>query len=119
METNKIVNKLVELGGNEWHKFTDSGNEYHRVYFDVEILATIAGYEWSTYNTGNISSASHNGAGISNSEMKRVFGSMCGDKFYYDVLTDEFKTKSGYSHDVCSQAASILRQAINELTVLS
>ncbi|EPC5509157.1 hypothetical protein M8E51_004282 [Salmonella enterica] len=47
------VEALEALGGNRWTK-----NSMDRVYFNGETLAEIVGFSFSTYKTGNVSSAS-------------------------------------------------------------
>lgn len=79
----------TELGGNRWQKY---GKD--RIYFSKFDLAKLLGYEWTTYNTGNISTAKHNGEKISNSEMKRVLADL-DSNVYYDVKEEKFHWKTG------------------------
>jgi|SRR3989304_1750650 len=82
---NATVTRLTEMGGNYWEK-----GSMQRVYFNAEAILKLAGYEYTTYNTGNISSARLNGEGISNSEMRRVTSVLNLGKFYFDVTTSKF-----------------------------
>jgi len=70
---------LINAGGKLWEK-----NGMSRVYFNVSLL----GLEISRYKTGNISSASLNGVGISNSEAGRI--EMI--KIWYDAKDGQFHT---------------------------
>jgi hypothetical protein len=115
MNKQEIVNKLTAIGGNEWHKFTSQGQEMHRVYFNQDTIIKLAGYTYETYSTGNISSAHRDGEVISNSAMKRVFGSLISEKFYYDVLTGKF---SNTSADVCLEAQAAITASIRENAVV-
>lgn len=113
------VKKLVELGGNEWEKFSDDGTHYHRVYFNAGVIVEMAGYRWSNYKTGNIRAATLDGKGISNSEMHRVLDGINYSKFWYDVPTDKFmqKTDSSSAPRVWEKAVEILQKAITEEVV--
>lgn len=75
----KIINCLVELGGNHWEK-----HGKNRVYFNAIELAKLLGYDWSNYKTGNISSSFKCGERISNSQMRRVLDDL-NCKLYYDL----------------------------------
>lgn len=85
----KIINKLVELGGNRWEKYGKN-----RVYFNGNILAKFMGYNWANYNTGNICGADYEGERISNSEMHRILDDL-NSKIYYDVDDDAFHYYTG------------------------
>ena len=66
-----VAKRLEALGGKRW---TKGGKD--RVYFDAEEIASAAGLRYSTYNSGNISSATYGGSAISNSVAKRILGGM-------------------------------------------
>jgi len=76
--------KLENLGGNYWAKY---GKE--RMYFDRAILMKLYGFEWETYKSGNVSSATLNGEEISNNKFNKYLDSM-PDNLYYDFENDRF-----------------------------
>ena len=78
-EREKLIPRFGHLG-NIWVK-----GERRRLYWNREKLASALGYDWSTYNTGNISSATLDGEEISNSEMHRVLVML--DGAYTDLVT--------------------------------
>ena len=87
MDTKKYTREQLEAaGGRYWEK-----NGMHRVYFNS--LSERIGMNLSFYKTGNISSASLNGEGISNSEARRILWSLENGKFWYDLDTWMFMKK--------------------------
>ena len=78
---------LKEIGGSEWTK-----GEIHRVYFNN--LAELFGLSCSTYGTGNISSATVNGAKMSNSKARELSRALRDSKVWYDVKDGEFHYKA-------------------------
>lgn len=82
------IQKLIEIGGNEWIK-----DEYHRIYFNLDVMVEMIGLDLSFYKTGNIQSARLNGDSISNSHAKRLLSSIDG-KFWYDVKNDKWTCKN-------------------------
>lgn len=72
------IETLKEIGGSEWKK-----DKFHRIYFNE--LHTWYGLECSFYKTGNISSASLNGAKISNSQANSILGRISG-KLWLDLI---------------------------------
>lgn len=91
-----VVGRLVAAGGKEWR--SESGA--HRIYFND--LAGLYGLETSRYKTGNISSASLRGSGISNSQARKIESAFFGAKVWYDVGTKTFGSKGidGADRDV-------------------
>ena len=97
-----ILEQLIALGGNLWEK-----GSMRRVYFN-DVPAMI-GLSYSTYNTGNISSASLNGVAISNSECRRILSSI--GKIYWDL--DTGKIHGSYTEQsMLTQVAGIIRAKI-------
>jgi hypothetical protein len=88
MDEKRVIKTLTEMGGKLWEE-----GEYRRIYFDAGIVAKIGGLETWRYGTGNISSATLNGANISNSEAKRILSDLYYAKFWYDLTTGEWFTK--------------------------
>jgi hypothetical protein len=78
MDEQTIIKTLTENGGKLWEKGT-----MRRVYFNPE---TVMKMDVNHYNSGNVSSASINGEGISNSEAGRALE--C--KFWYDLADGQF-----------------------------
>lgn len=79
---------MTAIGGNRWQR-----NGMDRVYLND--WAAFAGLEVSTYNTGNISSASYQGEGISNSQAYKLLG--CIDKVWYDAADGKIHGRFGYT----------------------
>jgi hypothetical protein len=87
MKAKKYTREQLEAaGGRYWEK-----GEMHRVYFNS--LSERIGLSLSFYKTGNISSASLNGDGISNSEARRILWSLENGKFWYDLDREMFMRK--------------------------
>lgn len=105
----KLVEKLHEIGGNHWKKY-----EKNRIYFNGDALLKALGYEWSQYNSGNLSSAHLKGNHISNSQMKRVFRDM-DRKFYYDLDSDTIVYSKNTQTCVLDDAGDFVREIINEI----
>lgn len=72
MLSEKMIENLVNIGGNRWTK----GN-YDRIYFSAESL----GLKVERYHTGNISHAEYNGKKISHSSATEIINA----KIYVDV----------------------------------
>jgi hypothetical protein len=82
-----MIEKLKKIGGNEWVK-----NDYHRIYFDLNVTTELVGLKLDFYKTGNISCAWLDGEQISNSQAKRIIRAIDG-KFWYDVKSEQFMQK--------------------------
>ncbi|MFI5687928.1 hypothetical protein [Streptomyces sp. NPDC051636] len=78
---------MVAIGGNRWQR-----GDKDRVYLNN--WAEFAGIETSHYNTGNISSASYQGDGISNSQAYKLLGSI--DKVWFDAADGKLHCYYGY-----------------------
>ncbi|MCX4606791.1 helix-turn-helix domain-containing protein [Streptomyces anulatus] len=81
------VETMVAIGGNRWQR-----NGMDRVY--INDWAAFAGIETTHYNTGNISSASYQGAGVSNSQAYKLLGSI--DKVWFDAADGKIHGRFGY-----------------------
>ena len=81
--------QFIKAGGKYWIR--DDKN-IRRVYFND--LAERIGLETSHYRTGNISSASLNGESISNCSARKILGSLCMGKVWYDLNTKEFHSQN-------------------------
>lgn len=66
--------------GKLWEK-----GEHSRIYLNESEVATLLGFTWARYKTGNIKRAAFDGEEIYNAEMRRVFGALEG--VYYDNHT--------------------------------
>lgn len=104
--TNEQIQKMVELGGNEW-----KAGEKHRVYFDRETLHRLAGLEIELYNTGNVSSAKLNGKKISNSRANHLMMDKFG-KFWFDVISGNFQYQQA-PIETCKMAKAKILEIIN------
>ena len=81
------IETMLAIGGNRWQR-----NGMDRIY--INDWATFAGIETSRYNTGNISSASYQGYGISNSQAYKLLGSI--DKVWFDAADGKLHGRFGY-----------------------
>lgn len=100
-----VVARLVAAGGKEWR--SDSGA--HRVYFND--LAGLYGLKTSRYGTGNISSATLRGSGISNSQARKIESAFVFAKLWYDVGTKTFGSKGLGDDDKAVIVAAIKKKA--------
>lgn len=106
MTTQEEIKKvLVELGGKVWEK-----NGKNRVYFNQELILKAMGLKYTTYNTGNISSASLRGETISHAECGRILSNI--DSAYYDFEDGLFHWKLDYYDEVKDFCAE-LRKTIS------
>lgn len=81
------VETMTAIGGSRWQR-----NGMDRVY--INDWAAFAGIETSRYNTGNISSASYQGEGISNSQASKLLNSI--DKVWFDAADGKLHGRFGY-----------------------
>lgn len=81
--TNETVKALVAVGGARWQK-----GAMDRVYFNN--LSEWYGLKTSRYNTGNISSATLDGKGISNGLAREIDITMSTGKVWFDVPTGKW-----------------------------
>lgn len=79
------VETMTAIGGRRWQK-----NGMDRVYLD---WAAFAGIEVTRFNTGSISSASYQGNSISNSQARKILGSI--DKVWYDAADGNLHCRYG------------------------
>ena len=79
----KTGDAIVAMGGNLWEKYGKK-----RVYIPETMMHKLYGLEYTTYGTGNISSASVNGESISNTQAKKLMGGMLG-KMWFDYADGE------------------------------
>lgn len=107
------VETMVAIGGNRWQR-----NGKDRVY--INDWAAFAGIETTRYNTGNISSASYQGEGVSNSQAGKLLGSI--DKVWFDAADGTLHGRFGYGEsrvasreEVWAAVVSGIRTAIAAL----
>lgn len=79
---------LIAIGGSRWTK-----GDHDRVYLNN--WAELAGLEADYYKSGNICFATYQGEGISNSEARRILGSL--DKVWFDTATGKLHCRFGYA----------------------
>ncbi len=89
----KEIPCLEEVGGKEWQR-----GDYHRVYFNTDIMAQGIDLKLDFYKTGNISYAELKGEKISNNQAKKLINKMRNTKVWFDVADGEFSIKSGYGY---------------------
>ncbi|MFE3429856.1 hypothetical protein [Streptomyces sp. NPDC059171] len=107
------VEAMVAIGGNRWQR-----NGMDRVYFNN--WAAFAGIETTRFTTGNISGASYQGEGVSNSQAYKLLGSI--DKVWFDTADGKLHGRYGYDEsrvasreEVWSAVVSGIRTAIAAL----
>ncbi|MET9051206.1 helix-turn-helix domain-containing protein [Streptomyces bacillaris] len=107
------IETMVAIGGNRWQR-----NGMDRVY--INDWAAFAGIETTRYNTGNISSASYQGEGVSNSQAYKLLGSI--DKVWFDAADGKLHGRYGYDEsrvasrdEVWSAVVAGIRTAIAAL----
>lgn len=83
------LKRMQQIGGNRWQK-----KGMDRVYFND--LPQRAGMDVSKYKSGNISSASLRGRGISNSKAKEIYGNLASSKVYYDRTKRKMVSQGPY-----------------------
>jgi hypothetical protein len=82
------IETMTAIGGNRWQR-----NGMDRVYLND--WAELAGIETTHYNTGNISSASYQGEGVSNSQAYKLLGSI--DKVWFDAADGKLHARYGWT----------------------
>lgn len=82
-----IAEKLEALGIRAWER-----GEMKRYYINDDQLEAVFGLSIGRYNTGNISSASLNGEGLSNSKAYKLLGR----GIWYDAVTDSWMQKTEF-----------------------
>jgi hypothetical protein len=91
---------LQQMGYRIW----ESGDKC-RIY--INDLARWYGIETTHYNTGNISSATLNGSGISNSRARKLGQRFSYAKLWFDLTTNMWNTQGFVGDD-----AAIVRDAV-------
>lgn len=81
------IETMTAIGGRRWQK-----NGMDHVYLNN--WADFAGIETTHYNTGNISSASYQGEGISNSQAYKLLSSI--DKVWFDAADGKLHGRFGF-----------------------
>ena len=92
----RIVRKLAAAGGNLWEK---AG--YARIYLDTRAAY---GFEYTTYKTGNISTASVRGESISNGRASSLRTTLQSAKLWFDLTTGQFGSKGADFSDFIAAA---------------
>ena len=108
-KVNKIrftTENMIAIGGSRWQR---AGHD--RVYFNN--WAELAGIETTRYGTGNISSASYQGYGVSNSQGYKLLG--CVDKLYFDAATGKLHVRYGHSESREATREEVFQAAVSEI----
>ncbi|MFD3516259.1 hypothetical protein [Streptomyces sp. NPDC058657] len=107
------VENMQAIGGNRWQR-----GDMDRVYFNN--WAELAGIETTHFGTGNISSASYQGEGVSNRQAHKLLDSI--DKVWFDAADGKLHVRYGYSEsrvatrqDVWDAVVTGIRTAIAAL----
>ncbi|ECJ5891753.1 hypothetical protein FNH88_19165 [Salmonella enterica subsp. salamae] len=93
------IEACQRLGGNLWEK-----NGMCRVYFNYDVVSSIIGFDYSTYKTGNISSASLNGSHISNCRASSIRSMLSTTKFWFDAADGKVHARGFDSRDLSMSA---------------
>lgn len=96
--------QLVAAGGRRW----EGHNGDVRFYFNLDLPALL-GWEIHRYNTGNVSSASKDGARVGNTKAAAAMSRLSSAKFWFEVADAKFLQR-GLTD---SEAASV-KQAVIE-----
>lgn len=92
-DDNRLAMLLCSMEGNAWKK-----NNMRRVYYSLDKLCNLIGFEFSTYKTGNISCAYIDGEKISNTRAKDIYYTLLNMKIYFDFTDYEFHCKNNNSN---------------------
>ena len=84
----QMIEAMVNVGGSRWQK-----NGLDRVYFNN--LPAWYGLDSTTYNSGNIASATVDGELVSNSQGRKLYAGLDG-KVWFDVVTGQYFYKANY-----------------------
>lgn len=101
-EGKTIEARFAEIGGNLWER-----HGHRRIYFNN--LTELYGLDLDYYNTGNISSATLDGEGISNNSARIIASDLKFGKLWFDLNTGSFA-----SRDLPSRMADKLVERIKE-----
>ncbi len=94
--------------GNEWSK-----GSYHRIY--INDLTGWYGLQTTRYGSGNISSATLDGQGISNSHAREICGDLAYGKLWLDLTDNRWYSKDlaqGYVDVILPRVREAVRQAV-------
>jgi hypothetical protein len=100
--TDTMIAKLESVGGSRW---TKGGMD--RMYFE---LSDLLGITIDTYKSGNIASATRNGATISNSKA----GKFLEGKIWYDLADGTIHTQT-WSNPLIDEAREALKARIEAM----
>ncbi|ECC3255692.1 hypothetical protein YD04_002149 [Salmonella enterica subsp. enterica] len=89
------IEACERIGGKLWEK-----NGMSRVYFNIDVVSSIIDFDYSTYKTGNISSASLNGAHISNGRASSIRSMLSTTKFWFDAADGKVHARGFDSRDL-------------------
>lgn len=95
----KDKQRLLEVG-NEWQRGT-----MYRIY--INDLARWYGLQYTTYKTGNVSSAKLDGEPISNGKASDLLRDLYWAKLWLDVKDDKFYSKGLEPHPLNKIVANI------------
>ena len=101
MLTNEVIEKLVEMGCNEWKK-----GDYHRIYVNPEML----GLTVDRYNSGKVSYAEFDEEKISNTEATKILAG----KYYIDANNGTVSVTAGFAYGE-TKFRNTLKERIEEM----
>ncbi|ECA1856359.1 hypothetical protein EJH18_26295, partial [Salmonella enterica subsp. enterica serovar Chailey] len=89
------IDSCLRLGGNLWEK-----NGMCRVYFNSDVVSEVIEFDYSTYKTGNISSASLGGSHLSNCRARSIRSMLSTTKFWFDAADGKVHARGFDSRDL-------------------
>ena len=101
----------METIGKFWQ--TSDGSR-RRIYIAEEAAWRALEWDFSFYNTGNVSSASVGGEYISNTEARNMIHGLRDSSLYYDLADRKFHWKKTYNRDFTRDEIVALIDAIRE-----
>ncbi|EEE9965885.1 hypothetical protein DJ253_00880 [Salmonella enterica subsp. enterica serovar Nigeria] len=97
----------LRLGGKLWEK-----NGMSRVYFNSDVVSEVIEFDYSTYKTGNISSASLGGSHLSNCRASSIRSMLSTTKFWFDAADGKIHARGFNSRDLSmSDVCKLIKSA--------
>ncbi|EBG8067310.1 hypothetical protein CQK57_03445 [Salmonella enterica] len=97
----------LRLGGKLWEK-----NGMSRVYFNSDVVSEVIEFDYSTYKTGNISSASLGDSHLSNCRASSIRSMLSTTKFWFDAADGKIHARGFNSRDLSmSDVCKLIKSA--------
>jgi hypothetical protein len=108
MEDKMNRENLENVGGRYWEK-----NGKRRVYFND--LIELAGIEYQTYGTGNISCATEGGEKLSNNKASKIVADLRSAKLWYDLDSQTWNAKDRFGGSEIYRKEKIINAIVEKL----